>query len=327
MLLPRGGVKAAARTAARLSMLAMRHRRQLVSGELQRIMAGAGPVEIRRKTFDAFFLRASREFDEVSAGARSADVAIENIERLDASLARGKGVILLTFHFGAHLDVMPALGSSGYKVNQAAAKIEEHGAGKHAGVFSSSFWDQKLRKSRMAHHGDHLQADFIPLNSRTSMRGLFRCLERNEILVIAFDGRETGRMIGLPFFDYRHYWFAIGPVSLAIKTGAALHPIFVVRDGDANKLVIEEEIGQGAQDGPGGAQALLYEMAGAAVRKLEEYTRRFPDHYVMYMAEDMPRVHDLDAAFEAGARERFWIPNSAGEVETDRLPGMTVVEL
>ncbi len=328
LLLPRGGVKVVARIAARFSMFVMRRRRLLVSGELKNIMAGASPGEIKRKTYDAFFLRALREFEEMLARGKADDaVPVEGLEHIEASLDRGKGVILLTFHFGAHLDVMPALGSRGYKVNQAAAKTGVRGAEGSDGFFSSSFWDRKLIKLRMAEHGDHLQADFIPLDSRTSMRGLFRCLERNEILVIALDGRETGRMIGLPFFDRAHYWFAIGPVSLALKTGAALHPIFVVRDGGTKRLVIEEEIGPVVQAGQEGVQVQLYAMASSAVRKLEEYTRRFPDHYAMYMVEDMDRVRDLDAALNAGVMDRLWVPGSAGASSAGPLPGMTVVEL
>jgi lauroyl/myristoyl acyltransferase len=296
---PRGRISYAARAAAWLSMIVMARRRRMIVGELRSIMPDADGAELKKQTFEAFYFRALREFEEIaSSGADAEGVSVERRERLDASLARGRGVILVTFHFGAHLAVMPALGSLGYKVNQAAARMEEGGGS--GNPFSSSFWDRKLQALRARHHGDYLKASFIPLDGGASVRGLFRCLEKNEILVIALDGRLTGRMIALPFFSHGGYWFARGPISLAFKTGAALHPVFVVREGGRNKLVIEDEIVLNASDKTDGDEEAVFEAARAAVARLEDYTRLSPAHYVMYMVEDMSRIRDLDEAFASG---------------------------
>src|SRR5204863_894329 len=46
---------------------------------------------------------------------------LEGGEHLDAALARGRGAIVATAHFGAHQLVMPALGYRGYVMHQLSA--------------------------------------------------------------------------------------------------------------------------------------------------------------------------------------------------------------
>ena len=166
--------------------------------------------------------------------------SIQGCERLDEALARGRGVILLVAHFGAHLQVLPALGFKGYKVNQLTNERPiDNPTGRQApapGFFEDAYFRVQERR-----HGSVLPVNMILAGG--FMRPLFERLAHNEIVVIAAEGRAQGRMVSCPFLCHDAYAFSTGPVALGLKTGAAVLPVFAVRgEDDRNTLVIEEEI-------------------------------------------------------------------------------------
>lgn len=199
-------------------------------------------------------------------------VPVSGRERLDAALARGRGVILLIAHFGAHLQVLPVLGFKGYSMNQLTNPRSVDDVAAAEGP--PSFFERRYFAVQEKRHGKALPARMI-VKGRF-MRPLFECLARNDVLVMAIDGRQDGEVVGYPFLGCERFPFAQGPLALARKTGAAVMPAFVVRDVKGNnRLVIEKEIK--VQDDRGAGTGVQSATA-AFVRLLESYVRRYPDH-------------------------------------------------
>ncbi|MDY7033041.1 MAG: lysophospholipid acyltransferase family protein [Thermodesulfobacteriota bacterium] len=151
-------------------------------------------------------------------------VDARGLENIDEALSRGKGVILLLSHFGSFLLPLPFLGYRGYKVNQITGK-----------QIHSSFLSQRIWKWRK-NEADRLPVSFIQIGK--FLRPVYKALKNNEIVAIAFDGRDGQRYVPVEFFD-RTALISSGPMNLALRTGACILPTFVVRQkNDRHRLII-----------------------------------------------------------------------------------------
>jgi len=208
-----------------------------------------------------------------SRSERYREMRILGREKLDAALERGSGVVLLIAHFGAHLQVLPALGFNGYAVNQVTNRRPIDGPFPPGvappGYFESWYYEVQERR-----HGSSLPVRMIKTGG--FMRPLFERLALNEIVVMAVDGRDEGRLTAYPFLGGDTCLFSNGPIRLALKAGAAVLPLFIVRGADMqNTLVIEDEIGL---DRVRSADEEAYDKTGFFVGLLEQYLREYPDH-------------------------------------------------
>ena len=71
------------------------------------------------------------------------------------------------------------------------------------------------------------------------LRPILNALKNNEILCIAFDGRDGTKWEPVDFLG-RKAMLSTGPFSLARKTGATIIPTFVIRDADDTHTLIFE---------------------------------------------------------------------------------------
>jgi KDO2-lipid IV(A) lauroyltransferase len=78
---------------------------------------------------------------------------------------------------------------------------------------------------------------------RQALKQVVQVLRRNEVtIIIADEYRRSGSGVRVPFFG-RSVLARRGPVTLALRTGAAVVPAYVIRDHDNKlKLIIEPEI-------------------------------------------------------------------------------------
>jgi len=137
-------------------------------------------------------------------------VSLKGLENLKAGLARGKGVLLVSSHMGNWELGAAALSSLGYRINVVALAHAEKQVNKYF---------LKQRSSR----GIHV------INARFAVRRCIELLKKNEIVAILGDKDFTGSQgVLVKFFD-RPAEFPKGPSALALKTGAALVPIFNIR--------------------------------------------------------------------------------------------------
>ncbi|MCK4994998.1 MAG: lysophospholipid acyltransferase family protein [Candidatus Omnitrophica bacterium] len=139
-------------------------------------------------------------------------IKIENIEYIDNALKKGKGVIGLTAHLGNWELCAQILARLGYKMNAIALTH------KHSKI--DEFFSKQRELSGI---------NVVPVG--VSIRRCFAALRKNEIVGILGD-RDFSAENGI-YVDFLNHSFMapLGPAVLSLRTGAAIVPAFVVRDG------------------------------------------------------------------------------------------------
>ncbi|UCG68041.1 MAG: lysophospholipid acyltransferase family protein [Thermoplasmata archaeon] len=198
---------------------------------------------------------------------------VEGLNHLNKALRENRGVILLIAHLGNYRFVLPALGYRGYPMNQIGApptvwkELE-----KNVSRMKARALEFELECERS------LPAEFIYYD--TFMRPAFGRLARNEVLVIAGDSVGAGKRIAVDFLN-RIAQISISPFNLARKTGAPLLPVFVIRNEDNTHTVkIEERISlpiikEKEKDEEDNVKRF--------VQLLEDYVKKYPDHYLKHL--------------------------------------------
>jgi KDO2-lipid IV(A) lauroyltransferase len=142
---------------------------------------------------------------------------IDGMEHLYEALARGKGAIIVTAHFG-NVDLMAQV--------PALYNIPISGAVEHIQPERLFRYLVRIRQR----HGVRL----IP--SDEPMIGLFRALKRGEIIALPCDRKFGDHSRPFQFFGSAAY-LPDGPVRVALRTGAPLIPAFGLRNADDTFLV------------------------------------------------------------------------------------------
>ncbi|MEK7774187.1 MAG: lysophospholipid acyltransferase family protein, partial [Deltaproteobacteria bacterium] len=116
------------------------------------------------------------------------------------------------------------------------------------------------------------------INVFGTMKEVFLCLKRNEVLGIAMDGGGGKKRVATDFLGRRAF-FSTGAMEIAERTRCAVLPTFIVRGGGGgHRLIIEPpmEISTGEDS--------VERNTAAFVRRLDEYVRRHPCHYLGFLA-------------------------------------------
>ena len=222
---PQIGYRLATRAGGLLYVLAPQLRRVLAhnighvvgadaDSEQVQALARQACVNIAKGHYDLF--RVSRLTNEEILGM----TRIEGREHLDQALAQGKGVIVTSAHFG-NVDIVGQLPLVyGIPMSAAAYHVQQERLFRYL---------LKLRQS----HGLRL----IP--SDEPMIGLFRALKRGEMIALPCDRDVADHGQVVNFFGSPAR-LPDGPVRVALRTGAALVPAFVLRlPGDSFLVQIE----------------------------------------------------------------------------------------
>jgi KDO2-lipid IV(A) lauroyltransferase len=187
------------------------------------------------------------------------NVTVEGLENLDAALAKGKGVIALGAHIGNFVLLGTRLGMDGYPFSTLFRLPSDPRMGKLIQDYLPCFY-QRVIPSRPR---------------RSAVRQVLHRLEKNEIVLILGDNLKRGKvqtvLFGQRVFSPR------GPVSLALRSGAAVIPMYLIRNYQGGlHLTIEPEI-------PLITNAKIVETVGSSteqiVRHLESLIRRYPDQW------------------------------------------------
>jgi KDO2-lipid IV(A) lauroyltransferase len=152
-------------------------------------------------------------------------VTIEGLENLAAALAKGNGVIALGAHIGNFVLVGTRLGLDGYRVST---------------LFRTPP-DRRLN-AVIARHLPSFYQQIIPSRPRSrAIRSITERLKQNEIVFILGDNLKKGKVQSSLFGQRVHT--PRGPVSLALRSRAALVPMYLIRSyGGRLRLVIEPEM-------------------------------------------------------------------------------------
>lgn len=154
-------------------------------------------------------------------------ISVVGSEHLNAALAKGNGVILLSAHLGNFFLLGTRLAISGYPIH-VLVNQPRHGR------FAQLMDEYRFQV---------LQTTIHARPRREALRRLAQVVRRNEVaIIIADEYRKSGSGIRVPFFG-RAILARRGPVTLALRTGAAVVPAYVIRNGDNKlKLVVEPEL-------------------------------------------------------------------------------------
>ncbi|MBI4949054.1 MAG: lysophospholipid acyltransferase family protein [Deltaproteobacteria bacterium] len=190
-------------------------------------------------------------------------LSIEGIENLDWALKKGRGAILVHGHFGpVHLPLV-ALARLGYGMKQIGLPSDE----------GLSWIGRNVAFRLRLEYESLLPAEVIMADG--FLRGAFKWLAGNGVIMITGDGSGTVRKVGRhsPFrLCGQSVEFPLGPALLSEKTGAELIPMFIT-PGDGKSLyriVIETPI----EKGEGGPEAMVSEF----ISRYERYIRKYPGY-------------------------------------------------
>jgi KDO2-lipid IV(A) lauroyltransferase len=208
--------------------LVLRIRRKVVFRNLALALPGraAEHHRIARETYrqigaSALELLALRSMGREEIAAR---VRPRGLERFEAAAARGRGVIVVTAHFG-NFDLLAC--------SQAARGVPLAIVSRELGRGANRFWMETRAASGLA---------ILP--RRGSGLALVRWLREGKVLGLVVDQRTGPRDGGLlvPFLGVPA-WTTTAPAALALATGAAIVPVRLERgpDGD-HELTVEPEI-------------------------------------------------------------------------------------
>ncbi|MDP8266940.1 MAG: lysophospholipid acyltransferase family protein [Candidatus Aceula meridiana] len=188
-------------------------------------------------------------------------VSFENKEVLDKAFSKGKGVIAVSAHFGNFPLMLLRFAQEGYETNAIIRQTRDKKIEKHF---------QQLRtklglKTLYSHPRQKCVTDSL------------KALRKNEFLFIPLDQNfGSGGGVFVDFFGQKAAT-ATGPVVFAMRTGAPILPIFIVRQkDDTHKIIIDEplylEQGKDEKD-------TIFINVSRITKVIEKYIRKYPDEW------------------------------------------------
>ena len=231
---------------------------------------------------DAYRIMVRSHLEELLLGKLTKEtwplhMRFEGREHLDAALKRGNGAILLNPHAGNFMMMIASVSLAGYPFTQYAARglPPEEMAKAHPEILGHNRFREAARRAREESE-DRLPANFISLT--TPVRHLFRCLERNEVVGLAFDGRIGSRFVCTPFLG-RQALLNPGAYRMAATTGAALIPTLCsVPEEGPNVCTFGEPIWADKKRGWRGA------MEDVLQKGMEPWLKEHPGEYGLWLA-------------------------------------------
>jgi len=221
------------------------------------------PLEIRRiagKVFENLGKNAAEMlgFPKLNSGNIDRLVEITGLDKVDKALGAGKGVIVITGHFGNWELLALSIRVKGY-----------HGAVIGRRIYFYKY-DAFLNYLRGTHDVNVIYRDDSP-------KKILRVLKSNGIIgILADQDVDSVDGVFVPFFG-RDAYTPSGPVLLARASGAVLMPAFIVRRDGRHTLVFEDPV-ELEDTGDKERDLAANTMKWSAV--VESYIRRYPEQWV-----------------------------------------------
>jgi Kdo2-lipid IVA lauroyltransferase/acyltransferase len=218
--------------------------------------------EIARKSLQNFF----HDFVEIAialvtkAEDLRSEIPLEGRENLDAALAKGQGVIALGAHLGNFFLAGTRLASENYPtyvlINQP-----------RNGRFAKFMDDYRLKVWQKTIHARP---------RREALRELNQVLRRNQLAVVIADEYRRNKGIHVPLFG-RNVLARRGPATLALRTGAAVVPVYMVHDQNHRlKMIVEPELDLIVNDR---GKSAIRENTLRITQWLEKTVRAYPEQW------------------------------------------------
>jgi KDO2-lipid IV(A) lauroyltransferase len=187
-------------------------------------------------------------------------VEVKGRENLDKALAKGNGVIGLSAHFGNFPLLLSKLSLDGYKVYSVLRYMRD--------PWVSNYFEKKR---------DALGVGSIYTQPRKQcVEKSLETLRQNKILFMQLDQNFGSGGIFVDFFGKKAAT-AKGPIVFALRTKAAIVPMFIRREKDNTQKIIiepEAEITSGKD-----FEETVYLTAQKLTGIIETYIRRYPSEW------------------------------------------------
>lgn len=187
-------------------------------------------------------------------------VQIEGLHYLDEALAKGKGVVALSAHFGSFPLLLSRLALAGYPIHSVLrrmrdSRLDKFFEGKRDGMGVGSIYTQP-RKECVAQ--------------------CLKALRKNEIVFIQLDQNFGTGGVFVDFFGEKAAT-ATGPIVLSVRTGASIVPMFIHRvKGPRHKIVIKPALTV-HKDAMG--ENNLVSTVSEFTLMIENYIRQYPHEW------------------------------------------------
>ena len=199
-------------------------------------------------------------YPRINKANMSEIIRFNGIHYLDAELEKGKGVILLTGHFGAKQILQVGFGCLGYPLTQ---------LNYHMGKDEITWVQKNISQKYRIRIENKLPVKFI--SSKKFLGPAVKALLKNEILLIAGDGIGIKNHMEKGYHSYpflgRSMLFPTGSYRMAKRTGARILPVFALRKGHRHTIFVEPPI-----------ESCLGEQEAIRryIKILERYVYRYP---------------------------------------------------
>jgi len=185
-------------------------------------------------------------------------ISFKGREHLDAALARGRGVILVSAHFGNFPLLLGRLSLAGYK----------------AGGIMRPMRDSRVEKIFLKRRKELGVKTIYSQPRKVCVETTIKALRDNEIVFIPIDQNFGTGGVFVRFFG-KQAATATGPAVLAMRTGAAIIPCFIVRQpDDTHRIIFEPELRlkEGGLKEAAGTQETIQRLTDI----IEAYIRKYP---------------------------------------------------
>ena len=242
-----------------------RGRKRLTLANAEVVLPDLGPRERRRIVREAVLESVSFWPEVVSYAYFGTHRILRNVraeghDNLKRALAKGKGVIAPSIHLGNFSLIGTWMTEAG-----------------HEFYFLTRYPHDRRLVRRFVHLRRLLGMGAIrDLPRRACMRGMFEALDSNAVIFMQLDQRSRDAGVDVEYFGRPFHAFT-GPVAMALKTGAAVVPMYIVREsGIRQRLVIEPEF---ELERTGDRQADVKKNLQRLMHIFEGWVRRSPENY------------------------------------------------
>ncbi len=188
-------------------------------------------------------------------------VVFEGRQNLDAALAKGKGVMAVTAHFGNFPLMMMHFARLGYPTH----------------VLMRNTRDPKIDEFLLQKRNEAGLKTIFALPRKKAVMDTLKALRNNEIVFILMDqnfGSDGG--VFVDFFGQKAAT-APGPIVLAQRAESPIVPIFIRREkDDINKIAIEPEMPLEIRDDK---DEMILANVAKITKIIEGYIRRYPHEW------------------------------------------------
>ena len=195
-------------------------------------------------------------------------ITVHGIEHLDKALTLGKGAILITGHMGNFSIVAQLAAARNYNASVIVEDIEPPKLYEYVNKMRGHFGLKPLKMGS------------------SEIRTIYKNLRNNEVLLFAVDRDVHDGGMPVPFFDGIAD-MPPGPLSLALRTGAALIPGYTLRFPDNTSVLILDAPLDLERTGDRDEDVRVNMRKIASI--LETYILKAPDQWVV-----LQRIWDKD---------------------------------